>query len=444
MPIRDILVTAVVFGALPVILFNPWIGILVWTWLGYMNPHRLSWGFAHDFPFAQFVAIATLVGMVLKLKHLSFRWEAPAKVLALFIAWMATTTVFAMYPEPAVDQAIKNAKIMVMVFATMVLIDDQRKLNALIWITVLSLSYFGVKGGIYTVLGGGSGQVLGPEGSFFSGNTEAGLVMTMLLPFQRYLQLQSKTMWMRQALLVSLVLTSVAAIGTQSRGALVAMLAIGVFLWVKSRQKTGLFIVIVLLAGGIAALMPDSWYSRMATIQTYEADGSAMGRIYAWRLATAIAAHNFFGGGFSSFTYENYERYLGEFLVSETGNVADAHSIYFQVLGHHGFVGLAIFLALLIITWRTLRRVIATTRDDATLVWMADLASMLQVSMIGFIVGGAFLGLAYFDLFYANVAVTCILSTLLTKARTQSGSGMAGALHVGQANQRVSAQVIRR
>ena len=38
---RDIAVTAVVFGLLPFILWRPHIGILVWTWLGLMNPHRL-------------------------------------------------------------------------------------------------------------------------------------------------------------------------------------------------------------------------------------------------------------------------------------------------------------------------------------------------------------------------------------------------------------------
>jgi probable O-glycosylation ligase (exosortase A-associated) len=439
MPIRDIVVTAVVFGALPVILFKPWIGILAWTWLGLMNPHRLSWGFAHDFPFAQLVAIATFAGMALNFKHLTFRWEAPAKVLALFIGWMAITTVFAMYREPAIDQGIKNAKIMVMVFATMILIDDQRKLNALIWIIVLSLSYFGVKGGIYTVMGGGSGQVLGPEGSFFSGNTEAGLVMTMLLPLQRYLQLQSKTQWMRYGLLLSLVLTSVAAIGTQSRGAMVAMLAIGVFLWVKSRNKAGLFIVIVLVACGIVALMPDAWFQRMATIQDYESDGSALGRIGAWRLAIAIAANNFFGGGFASFTQENYAIYMQEFLISETGNVADAHSIYFQVLGHHGFVGLAIFLVLLTVTWRSLSRVIAATRNDPALLWMSDLSSMLQVSLIGFIVGGAFLGLAYFDLTYAIIAIACILTTLQKRAAKARRPSSSDAL----AEQRVIGETVR-
>ena len=49
---RDIIVTLAVFGTLPFIFWRPWIGILVWCWLGYMNPHRLAWGFSTSMPFA--------------------------------------------------------------------------------------------------------------------------------------------------------------------------------------------------------------------------------------------------------------------------------------------------------------------------------------------------------------------------------------------------------
>lgn len=447
MPIRDILTTVIVFGALPVILSKPWIGIIVWSWLGYMNPHRLSWDFAHDFPFAQLVAIATFAGMVLRFKQLTFHWEAPSKTLALFISWMAITTIFAIYPEPAQDLAIKTAKIMIMVFVTMSLIDDKQKLNALMWITVLSLSYFGVKGGIFTILGGGSQQVLGPEGTFFSGNTEAGLVLTMLLPMQRYLHLQTQKVWLKRGILLAMGLTAIAAIGTQSRGALLAMMAIGVFLWFKSRRKAEIFVLILFLGVGIAAFMPDTWYQKMGTIQSYESDNSAMGRIYAWKFATAMALSRPFGGGFASFTFDNYMRYTPDFPVSESGNVADAHSIYFQVLGHHGFIGLGIYIVLLVTTWRTLGRVIAAARDDKEHNWMADLASMLQVSMIGFMVGGAFLGLAYFDLTYANIAIACILATLMKQAAEARGplaTGAPGLLSTRPTGPRVSAHVARR
>lgn len=54
---RDILVTALILGSLPFILRRPYIGILVWAWVSYMNPHRLTWVFAYDLPFAQIVGV---------------------------------------------------------------------------------------------------------------------------------------------------------------------------------------------------------------------------------------------------------------------------------------------------------------------------------------------------------------------------------------------------
>ena len=61
---RDIVLTLVIFGLLPFILRRPHIGVLVWTWIGFMNPHRLTWGFAYDMPFAMIVALVTLVSLL--------------------------------------------------------------------------------------------------------------------------------------------------------------------------------------------------------------------------------------------------------------------------------------------------------------------------------------------------------------------------------------------
>src|SRR5215475_3663731 len=63
MLIRDTLVSAIIFASLPVCFIRPWVGILVWSWIGYMNPHKLTWGFATNMPFGQLVAVATLCGL---------------------------------------------------------------------------------------------------------------------------------------------------------------------------------------------------------------------------------------------------------------------------------------------------------------------------------------------------------------------------------------------
>jgi hypothetical protein len=80
--------------------------------------------------------------------------------------------------------------------------------------------------------------------------------------------------------------------------------------------------------------------------------------------------------------------------------VHDVHSIYFEIMGEHGFIGFGMFMLLALFTWRRANQVIRVCKDDPTRKWAADLAAMIQVSLVGYGAGGAFLGLAYFDLTY--------------------------------------------
>src|SRR5512139_1873967 len=113
---RDIAVTLAVFGSLPFILARPWFGIIVWTWLGFMNPHRLAWGFVTEMPVAMIVALATLVGMLLSREEKRIPWTRESVVLALLVLWMTVTTFFAVFPELAWQQWEKVAKIQLMIF----------------------------------------------------------------------------------------------------------------------------------------------------------------------------------------------------------------------------------------------------------------------------------------------------------------------------------------
>ncbi|WGG52987.1 DUF5935 domain-containing protein [Rugamonas sp. DEMB1] len=61
---RDVLVTLIVFGSLPLILRAPAVGVLMWVWISVMNPHTQGWGFAQTFPFAYVIGVATLLSLV--------------------------------------------------------------------------------------------------------------------------------------------------------------------------------------------------------------------------------------------------------------------------------------------------------------------------------------------------------------------------------------------
>ena len=102
-----------------------------------------------------------------------------------------------------------------------------------IWVIALSFGFYGVKGGIFTIVNGGIYRVQGPGGTFIAGNNEIALAMVMAIPLIRYLHLQETRKWIKIGLASAMVLTGVAVVGSQSRGGLVAIVAMGIFLWLN-------------------------------------------------------------------------------------------------------------------------------------------------------------------------------------------------------------------
>lgn len=420
LPLRDLFVTVVVFGSLPFILRRPEIGILVWAWLGYMNPHKLSWEFAHDFPYAQIVALTTMFALLLSKEPKKIPWTAETILLVIFIFWMFLTTLFAMYPDVAWEQWNKVWKIQLMTFVSMMIMTNRWRIQTWVWVIALSLGFYGFKGGIFTVLTGGAYAVYGPEGTFIGGNNEIGLALIMTIPLLRYCQLTTEKFWAKRLLLIGMILCLIAVVGTQSRGAFLGVAAMSLFLVKNSRKKWALLLLMLVVLPAIYAFMPESWHARMGTIKTYEQDSSAMGRINAWWMAYYLAKDRFLGGGFECFQRPSFAMY-----APDPGGVHDAHSIYFEVLGEQGFVGLALFLAIGYSAWRSCKWVMQQTKARGDLRWIFDLASMLQVSLVGYFAAGAFLGLAYFDLYYNLLALIVLAKVIAGKALQEQPTAQA-------------------
>ena len=419
---RDIVLTAFIFGTLPFILWRPHIGVLVWTWIGFMNPHRLTWSFAYDMPFAMIVALVTLIGLLSSREPKKIPWTRETIFLLIFLFWTLLTTIYAMYPVLAWPHLNQFWKILLMVYVTMMLMQSKERIDQLVWVIALSIGFYGVKGGIFTIVHGGVYHVRGPEGSFIGGDNEMGLALIMTIPLLRYLQLATNKTWVRGGLAAAMVLCAIATVGSQSRGALLGLVAMGSFLWLKSRNKIFTALLGAIAIGLVLSVMPQQWYDRMNTIQTYETDQSALGRINAWKMAFNMAKSRPLGGGFDSFKEYSFALY-----APDPDNVHDSHSIYFEVLGEHGFVGFGLFLLLALMTWRTASWVISRAHRDRERRWAADLAAMVQVSLVGYASAGAFLGLAYFDYYYTLIALVVLCKTVLLSGAVAKVAAPAGA-----------------
>ncbi len=398
---RDLFVAAAVFGLLPMVLRRPQIGIYLWSWIGYHNPHRLCFGWALNFPWALIIALVTFAGLLFSKEPKRIPWTRETVLLLVFLGWMAVTSYFAFFPDLAWEQFIKVFKILLMTYVTMMVITTRERLDSLIWVICVSLGFYGIKGGIFTIIHGGVAHVQGPDGTFFGGNNEMALVLAMTIPLLSYLRTHDPRAWMRFGLGAAMMLSAIAAIGSQSRGGLIGLASMGLFLWFKSSNKfvTALMIAISVLI--IGSIMPQAWYDRMNTVKTYEQDESAMGRVNAWWVAWNVAKVRVTGGGMKMFLPPTFERY-----APDPDNVHDVHSIYFEQIGEQGFIGFAIFMALGLMTWTRCNQIKRLFKKDPGRKWAVDLASMIQVSLVGYATAGAFLGLSYFDLYYHLIAIT--------------------------------------
>ncbi len=398
---RDVVITLIVLVSLYYTFKRPHIGALMWVWISVMNPHRLSYGFAYTFPFAAIIAAATLIGLVLSREPKNLPMTPIVVTLLLFTAWMAFGTLFAFNPDGAYTMLSRVMKIMLMTFVIIMLIRDKQQIHQLIWVLLGSMGYYGIKGGVFSIISGGSFRVWGPEGTFIEGNNELALALIAVIPLFYYCYLQATDKRLRYAWGAAILLCGLSALCSYSRGALLGIVAMVLFLWLKAPKKLPLAIALAVIIPAAVAFMPAQWGERMNTVKEYKEDGSAMGRINAWYMTANLAASRPpLGGSFDIYDIPTFERF-----APEPKDIHAAHSLYFQALGEHGYMGLALYLTLGALVWRAGSRIKKRVRDRPDLKWAGTLATMLQVGMIGFGTGGAFLSLLYFDVPYYMLAL---------------------------------------
>lgn len=433
MSLRDLTLFALLLAIVVMAPRRPFVGALAWVLFGVMNPHRLSWGSAYSFPFAAVIAGVTLLGVLLTKEHRQLKGGAAAGVLMLFLGWSAVTTLFAFQPELSFAYFLRVVKIFGMTLVLLLLMHSKRDVILLVSTLVLSLGFFGIKGGAFVLATGGAYMVNGPPGSVMEGNNSLGVGLTMCIPLMYFLMQQSSNKWIRRALVVAMVLCAVSVLGAYSRGAMLAISAMAIVLWLRGRNKIFMLLMAAVMIAVAIPAMPARWFDKMDTLQNYDHDDSAMFRLYTWETAYNIAKDKFpLAGGFEWESPAASARYSPLPTL-----VLVPHSIYFQTIGSQGFIGLVLFLSFWMLVWRDCGWLRKRSRSVPSLQWAHVLGSMVQVSLAGYFVGGAFLDLAFWDLpyyLYAAVAAARYVVQKDLEQQSASGAGTAAAVQSGQPN----------
>ncbi len=427
---RDLIVSAVLLGLLPVSYRQPYVGLLVFSWLAYMRPQDLTWGFAKGMRWSFYVAAVMFAGYFAKPRR---RFFVPDLRTYLFAAMaLAVAIGIALGDEITARQIsryIEFVKILIISLFTATLVTSKERLRGLMWVVALSLGFYGVKNGVAGVISLGRMQVLRGPGGMLLDNNDLSLALAMAVPMLFHLGWTERSEKMRRAFWVAVPLTVMTVGLTRSRGGFLSVAAaIFVLVWRSRRRVFGLAACAMF---GLVALIaaPSEYKERLVTIVEYQTEGSALSRLRAWGIATRMALDNpFFGVGFGRFG-RNFVRYALDPTPAEVAgrDIIVAHNSYLQIWAECGTIAISLYLCLVAISFLTIWKVRRMARKRYDSSWILNYATMFESALVAFVVGSTFLNRAHFDLFYHFVAIIMVFGYVSLREMRNEGVHMTAA-----------------
>jgi probable O-glycosylation ligase (exosortase A-associated) len=416
--VRAIVLLLGVAAALGFTFVHPFIGALLWEWFTLQSPHQEAFGFVQSAPVNFIIACVTIVALVFSRERKLPPPGSIVTLLVLFTLWMTFNQFFAFDTSYSWPLWSRSVKIFVFGLLIAAMASSRLRLYCVAWIAVISLYYYGVKGGLFTILTGGNYRVFGPPDTVIGDNNQLAVALLMVVPFANYLRGQLENKYLAALLAAASIITVLAVLGTYSRGALVGLGAMALLILLRTKRRFIYIGLVGIVSTFVLYFMPTSYFNRMNTLGAVQDDASFQGRLHAWRVAFGYASDHFpFGAGIYGAQLPGvYRAYYPNDTVLHA-----AHSIYFEILGDNGFIGLILYIFLLAAAFISCANIIRRTRKEPTLQWAKDMAVSLQTSLAVFCVAGAALSMAYYDLFAIELGMILALQEIVTRDTKRRG-----------------------
>ena len=388
----------------------PWVGLLGVLFVGILHPQNYALDFMRGVPLYAGLLVNLVFASVWSFAQNRYWprlfWDKHMGVLLVLFAWFALTTTFAINPAMAPAKLLEVSKLLVPMALVGVLIDTKEKLRWLLISLALAIAAIVFKGGYWALIHGLQDRVYGPEGSAYGGNNEFAVLTTMAIPLLVFWYRSLHGQVWRWAVVGLVVLAFVSALSSWSRGGLLSVLAVAVLLVWQSRRKA---LAIPLLAIGVGLLfvgLPDAWFARMQTLGAPQLEDSASSRLIVWRIGWDYAlSHPWFGSGFESWIL----------FAPPDVEFRAWHSAYVQIAAEHGLVGLALYAGLIGSTLWSLLVLMARSgqsrraRHEAS---VSRMAAAIFTALVAYLVGAAFLSIAYWEVLFLLLASAWVLRRL--------------------------------
>ncbi|RED49879.1 putative O-glycosylation ligase, exosortase A system-associated [Aestuariispira insulae] len=412
---------------------TPFVFGMGYIWVDLFSPSKVSYSILTEIPIALVMA-AGCIGTYLVMDRKSPpKFNIITFLLILFALWITFTTFRAALPGHAwikwdfAFKAVTFSIFLPYLFRTRV------QLEAMLLAIVVSLSGTFMTFGVKTLMTGGGysmnlGLLSGNSG-LAEGSTLA-MVVACSIPFQIYLMRHSlifpKHWIVKLGFLGFQACSLLTILGTHARTGLISLGVLAMVYWWLAANKIRNALIVLVAAAAALSVADDSWLDRMSTVTEYNTETSALGRIVVWKWTWDYVQDNPLGGGFGVYRLSRYTQTIinedGEEELYEVAGKA-FHSAYFEVLGEHGYLGLALYLLIILLAVLSLRKTKKKTRDVPELTWARDLSTAVMTAILVHMAGSSFIGVAFQPFIYYYVAIAISLDQYVRRVYEPQKAG---------------------
>nr|WP_294517403.1 putative O-glycosylation ligase, exosortase A system-associated [uncultured Rhodopila sp.] len=398
----------------------PFVTTLGYVWVDTFRPQEVAYLILNQIPVALIMGIAAVGSYMVLDRRSPPRFSLETGLVVLMALWVTLTLTWAEVPDAAWGKWSTVFKTLIFAAFVPYVIRSRIQIEAFAQTYVLSLAANFIPFGIKTMIsGGGYGSNLGlQQGN--SGLSEGGLLSTvclMAVPLAIYLSNYSLLIprlklsgWGYRGIAGLAIMT---AIGTYERSALIGLIALGAIMWVRSKNKFVFGLAGLVVAGAVAFTTSSAWNQRISTIGSFQTENSAYVRILVWKWTLDYTSRNPLGGGFQAYLIDHVDVPGTAESPGFTQFGRAFHSIYFEVLGEHGYPGLFMFLLIAGSMLVKLHRLSKKASAYPELDWVVSLSGALQGGLAVFLTAGAFVGIAFQPMFWYFVAMGISLNAYM-------------------------------
>jgi len=297
------------------------------------------------------LALSLSVGALLLLvvgrvgRRLPLHWDG-VRGLALvsFLVWGAASRLWSVAPAVTDAWLVGLVKVALAWFLVVNLVTTPRRL-AIVCLALVAGSIVTSVGGIFRYL---SGMELSQGfrtlwiGVYGDPNYLAEYLALIVPLAVAFIARPGMRLGVRLVCVVALLLAVTCIVLTFSRGGFLGLVFGGLVWAVRERaQRTKALVLSAALAVGVAVFAPATYWERNDTLEEFGQDQSALGRVYAWHVASAANLDRPLRGVGGGAFREAWPLYAAADARREA---LVAHNIFLDTLGELGWVGFFLFL----------------------------------------------------------------------------------------------------